>query len=103
MSYWYLRQTVHRHSSTVREVRAEVLRVEVDGRFGAATHLLLLSRSRSACGAPWIQFLIETTVTQHEHAVEAVEDLVVVGHGNDGRVVLDGELAQQVHDDAGAL
>ena len=38
-----------------------------------------------------------------EEPVETVEDLLVMGHGDDAGVLLGGELAQQVHDDARAL
>src|SRR5690606_5650320 len=48
-------------------------------------------------------FAIESTVSQMEDTVEAVEDLVVVRYDDNGRILLDGNLAQEVHDDAGAL
>ena len=35
--------------------------------------------------------------------IEPIENLLVVGDRDDGRALLDGQLAQQVHDDPGAL
>ena len=43
------------------------------------------------------------SVAELEYPVEAIEDLVVVGDRDDRRLLLDGELAQEIHDDAGAL
>jgi len=46
---------------------------------------------------------LEPAVTQLEDVVEAVEDLLVVRYGDDGRVLLNGDLPQKIHDDAGPL
>lgn len=35
--------------------------------------------------------------------VEAIEDLLVMSDGDNGGIALDGKLAQQIHNDAGAL
>lgn len=47
--------------------------------------------------------ILETAVAEKIHAIEAVEDLLVVRDGNDGRILLAGEFAQQVHHNLGAL
>jgi hypothetical protein len=46
---------------------------------------------------------LEPTVPQVMDLVEAVENLLVVGDRQDGRLLFAGHLAQQVHDDSCAL
>ena len=44
----------------------------------------------------------EPAVAQPENVIEAVEDHLVVGHHDDGGVLLDRNPPQQIHDNAGA-
>src|SRR5690606_760221 len=43
----------------------------------------------------------KAAVAQVDQAIETVEDLLVMGNGDDAGLLLDGELAHQVHDQAG--
>src|SRR5260370_40934268 len=45
----------------------------------------------------------EATVSQLENAIEAIEDLVIVSYCDDRGILIDGNLAEQVHDDPGPL
>ena len=43
--------------------------------------------------------VVKVAVPQHEHAIEAIENLLIVGDGDDRRVLIYGQLAQEVHHD----
>ena len=43
--------------------------------------------------------VVKVAVPQHEHAIEAIENLLIVGNGDDRRVLIYGQLAQEVHHD----
>ena len=43
--------------------------------------------------------VVKVAVPQHEHAIEAIENLLIVGDGDDRRVLIHGQLAQEVHHD----
>lgn len=45
----------------------------------------------------------QATITQIEYAVEAIKYFLVVRDSNDGGFLLNGNFAQQVHDDASTL
>jgi hypothetical protein len=45
----------------------------------------------------------EATVSQLENAIEAIEDLVIVSYCDDRGILIDGNLAEQVHDDPGSM
>ena len=55
------------------------------------------------CGRRHAPLVLEPTITQHEHAIESIEDLFVVGDRDDGGILVQSKLAQQVHDDLRAL
>jgi hypothetical protein len=43
--------------------------------------------------------VVKVAVPQHEHAIEAIENFLVVGNGDDRSVLIHGQLAQEVHHD----
>src|SRR5690606_31765931 len=43
----------------------------------------------------------QPAIAQEEDAIKAIKNLLVVGHGDNCRTLLDGNPAQQIHDDAG--
>lgn len=42
-------------------------------------------------------------VAKLEDTIKPIEDLFIMRHGNDGRILIDRHLAEQIHDDSGAL
>jgi hypothetical protein len=59
-----------------------------DARFGRGTHTLVQSPPRSLCGRRHGPLVLEPAIAQHEHAVEAIKDLFVVGHRNNGGILV---------------
>jgi hypothetical protein len=68
------------------------------------SQLSLFASDTTPLAVPLCRFLrshdvLQPAVAQQEHAVEAIENLLVVSNRNHCRILIAGQLAQEVHDD----
>lgn len=75
-------------------------RAVLDGRQSPLSNGI--SSKRGISRAP-IAIAVESSIAQLEDAIETIENLLVMGDGDDRGVLFDGELAKKIHHDLRAL